>query len=78
MKALQEMRKNVKKYIDSADEKTVKMVHALLEVDADADWWDTLPDKVKADVEIAMKQADKGEVLSHEEVKKKYPQWFTK
>ncbi|MBX9784502.1 MAG: hypothetical protein K2X48_14530 [Chitinophagaceae bacterium] len=78
MDALQQMRKNVKKYIDTADEKTVKMVHALLEVDADADRWDTLPGKVKADVEIAMKQADRGETLTHGEVKKKYPQWFTK
>jgi len=29
------MRNEVKKYIDSADEKVVKMVHAMLEVDAD-------------------------------------------
>jgi predicted transcriptional regulator len=54
------------------------MVHAMLEVDAEADWWDTMPDEVKADIELAIKQADKGEVLTHEEVKKKYPQWFTK
>lgn len=72
------MRKDVKKYIDTADEKVVKMVHAMLGVDAEADWWDSMPDSVKANVEIALKQADKGEVLSHEEVKKKFPQWFTK
>lgn len=78
MSAVQQMRKDVKKYIDTADEKVVKMVHAMLEVDAEADWWDSMPDSVKANVEIALKQADKGEVLSHEEVKKKFPQWFTK
>lgn len=78
MSAVQQMRKDVKKYIDTADEKVVKMVHAMLEVDAQADWWDSMPDSVKANVEIALKQADKGEVLSHEEVKKKFPQWFTK
>jgi len=72
------MRKEVKKYIDTADEKVVKMVHAMLEVDADADWWDAMPEEVKADVEIAIRQADKGDVLPHDEVKKKYPQWFTK
>ena len=78
MNAVKQMRKDVKKYIDTADDKVVKMVHAMLEVDAGADWWDAMPDVVKADIEIALKQADKGEVLTHEEVKKKYPQWFTK
>lgn len=78
MSAVKQMRNEVKKYIDSADEKVVKMVHAMLEVDAEADWWDTMPDNVKADVETALKQADKGELISHAEVKKRYPQWFSK
>jgi hypothetical protein len=78
MSAVKQMRNEVKKYIDSADEKVVKMVHAMLEVDAEADWWDAMPDNVKADVETAIKQADKGELISHEEVKKRYPQWFSK
>jgi predicted transcriptional regulator len=78
MSAVKQMRKDVKKYIDTADDKVVKMVHAMLEVDAEADWWDTMPDEVKADVEQAIKQAEKGEILTHDEVKKKYPQWFTK
>jgi predicted transcriptional regulator len=78
MSAVKQMRNEVKKYIDSADEKVVKMVHAMLEVDAEADWWDAMPDNVKADVEAAIKQADKGELIPHEEVKKRYPQWFSK
>jgi predicted transcriptional regulator len=78
MDAVKKMRRDVKKYIDTADEKIVKMVHAMLEVDADADWWDTIPKELKNDIEIALRQADKGDVLSHEEVKKWHPQWFTK
>ncbi|MFN7689336.1 MAG: hypothetical protein ACK5OP_16540 [Sphingobacteriales bacterium] len=78
MDAVKKMRRDVKKYIDTADEKVVKMVHAMLEVDADADWWDTIPKELKNDIEIALRQADKGDVLSHEEVKKRHPQWFTK
>jgi uncharacterized protein HemY len=78
MDAVNKMRRDVKKYIDTADEKVVKMVHAMLEVDADADWWDTIPKELKNDIEIALRQADKGDVLSHEEVKKRHPQWFTK
>ena len=42
----------------------------MLEVDAEADWWDTMSDEVKADIETAIRQADKGEVHSHDEVRK--------
>jgi uncharacterized protein HemY len=76
MDSVKKLRSEVKKYIDTADEKVVKMVHAMLEVDADADWWDAMPDHVRKDVEISIKQAEKGETISHEEVKKKYSKWF--
>jgi site-specific recombinase XerC len=72
------MRQQVKKYIDTTDVKVVKMVHAMLEVDADNDWWDTMPDKVKADVEAALIQSDKGEVIAHEDIQKRYKKWIAK
>ena len=78
MDTSKKMREEVKKYIDTADDKVVKMVHAMLEVDADADWWETVPDSVKEQVELSLQQSESGEVLSHEEVKAKHPQWFSK
>ena len=78
MDELEYMRSEVKKFIETADEKTVKMIHAMLEVEADVDWWDTMPDDIKQNVEEAIKQGERGEVLTHQEVKSKYPQWFTK
>jgi predicted transcriptional regulator len=78
MDAVKQMRKDVKKYIDTADSKVVKMMHAMLEVDAEAGWWDEMPDDVKADVEEAIRQADNGEAIPHAEVKKKYAKWFTR
>ena len=39
MNALKQMRLEVKKYIDSADTKVVKMVHAMLEVEKESGWW---------------------------------------
>lgn len=78
MDPVKRMRSEVKKYIDTADEKVVKMVHAMLEVDAEADWWDAMPVEVRQQLEESMKQADNGEVLTHEQVKAKYPQWFTR
>jgi uncharacterized protein HemY len=78
MDPVKRMRNEVKKYIDTADEKVVKMVHAMLEVDGAADWWDAMPDEVRRDLELSMKQADQGEVLTYDEVKAKYGQWFLK
>lgn len=75
---LKELRKEVKKYIDHADEKVVKMVYAMLETDAEAGWWDEMPDEIKAELEESIAQADRGQTMTHEQVKKKYPQWFTK
>lgn len=72
------LRTQVKKYIDDADDKTVQMVYAMLEAEHQYDFWDELPDDVKTDIDKAIKQADAGELLSHEEVMKKYKKWLTK
>ena len=42
------------------------------------DFWDELPDKVKADSEESLQQADAGQLIAHEEVMKKYNKWLTK
>lgn len=72
------LRKNVKKYIETADERVVKMVHALLEADSQIDLWDELPSTVQQDVEDAIKQSAKGKGKPHDEVMKKYNKWLTK
>jgi predicted transcriptional regulator len=72
------LRSQVKKYIDTADVKVVKMVHAMLEVDADNDWWETMPDKVKADVEAALTESENGQVIPHAEIQKRYKKWIVK
>ena len=72
------LRRNVKKYIETADERVVKMVHALLEADSQIDLWDELPSTVHQDVEEAIKQSAKGKGKPHDEVMKKYNKWLTK
>ena len=72
------LRKQVKKYIDDADDKTVQMVYAMLEAEHQYDFWDELPDSVKTDIDEAIKQADAGDLVSHEEVMKKYKKLLTK
>jgi len=73
-----ELRKEVKMYIDHADERVVKMLYAMLEKDAETDWYDEMPDEIKAELEESIAQADRGQVMTHAQVKQKYPQWFTK
>lgn len=72
------LKKQVKKYIDTADEKVVKMVHAMLEVNAENDWWDDLSEDLKKEINEAIKELEKGKGIPHEKVKKMYPQWFQK
>ncbi len=72
------LRREVKKYIDEADIKVVKMLHAMLEVDADLDWWDTMPNNIKVDVETALKQSESGKVIPHADVQKLYKKWIVK
>jgi len=78
MDTLKQMRQDVKKYIETADEKVVKMMHAMLEADADNSWRDAMPDNIKADVDAALTEADNGEVIPHEEIQKRYKKWLVK
>ncbi len=65
MKEIAFMKKQAKKYLDTADEKVVKMVYAMLEVDAQKDWWDDVSDEAKASIERGLKDAEAGRATSH-------------
>lgn len=71
------MKNKAKEYLDNADEKTVKMVYAMLEVDAQNDWWDELPKSAKDSIERGLKDVENGKVTSHKEVMKKYKKWLS-
>lgn len=71
------MKKQAKKYLDAADERVVKMVHAMLETDAQNDWWDEVSDEAKASIEKGLKDADAGRVTPHYEAMKKYKKWLS-
>jgi predicted transcriptional regulator len=78
MSSIEVLLEEVKEYIEHADERVVKMVHAMLETDVENDWWERMPDKVKADVEAALKEADEGKLIPHSEIKKRYSKWLIK
>ena len=40
------------------------------------DWWDTISDEERAEIEQGLAEAERGEVIPHEEVMKKYKKWL--
>jgi hypothetical protein len=46
-----------------------------LKKEQEKDWWDTLSTEEKSEIEEGLAQADRGEVVSHEEVMAKYKKW---
>ncbi len=76
MTATEILRKSVKKQIDSADEKSLKMVRAMLDAEEEYDWWDDLSDAAKFSIEQGLKDAQEGKLTPHKEVMKKYIKWL--
>lgn len=40
------------------------------------DWWDEIDDEEKAEIKEGLAQADRDEVISHEEAMAKYQKWL--
>jgi len=75
---VKDLKKEVKKYIDLADERMIKAVFAMLEADQHDDWWDKISDGERAAVETGLKQMEEGKTTPHEIVMKKHSKWLTK
>lgn len=78
MMSIASLKKEVKKNIDKADERVLKMVNALLLADQEDDWYEELSDDAKASIERGLEDVKNGRVTSHEVVMKKYKKWLTK
>ena len=42
------------------------------------DWWDEISEDERAEINEGIRQADNGEVISNEEVKKSYNKWLSR
>lgn len=86
MSATEILHEDVKELIDHAGDKALRMVKAMLEADQEEqreedmedEDWDDLPEQLQIMINEAVKQFDEGRGIPHEEVMKKYPQWFKK
>jgi len=78
MSELQLLRKQVKKFVDTASEKELEMVYHLFDASKKNDWWDEINPEEKKAIDKGLSQIDKGEGIPHEEVMKKYAKWLKK
>ena len=76
--AKRDIRKEVKKYIDQADDRMVKIIHTLLVTDKEEDWWDEIGEGERASIDLGLQQLKEGKGIPHEEVVKQYSKWFVK
>jgi len=42
----------------------------------ESDWWDTISDEERAEIEEGIAQLDRGESIPHEQVMAKYKKWL--
>lgn len=76
MSSIQILRKEVKKHIDKADESTLKMMYAMLEVQQEEnDWWDELPKELQQKIDAGLKEIKEGKAILHDKVTKKHKKW---
>jgi len=74
-----ELRANLHNMIDKISDKNIlKALRTLLYENAasKADWWNTISQEEQEEIEQGLSEADRGEVISHEEVMKRYKKWM--
>lgn len=76
---VKELRADLHNMIDKiCDRDVLNAVKTLLmrKVETKADWWDTISEEERAEIEQGIAEADRGEVTPHEEVMEKYKKWL--
>lgn len=71
------LRKQVKHLVESADEKTLRIIYNLFEI-REEDWWNEISKEHQTSIEEAIKEADSGKVIPHSEMQKMYRKWLKK
>ena len=56
------------------DEKTLARIEIIKK--EEPDWWDTISDEERAEIEEGLAQLDRGESIPHEQVMAKYKKWL--
>ncbi len=75
---MKDLRKEIKTYIDEADDRMVKIIYAMLEADKTEDWWNDVSDEEKSSIDRGLSQLKDGKGIPHDEVVKQHAKWFRK
>jgi predicted transcriptional regulator len=74
-----QVRNNLKKYIDVADEDAIKRINSFIQIDKEQNVeFDDLTVEQERMLNEAIEEADKGLGIPHDEVMKKYAKWLKK
>lgn len=60
-KKLIALRKEIENMLDKADEKTIRMTHAMLEASIEEDWWNTLNDESRTEIDQSIEESNNEE-----------------
>ena len=69
---------NLIKWLTDVQEPSVIAQFIALKNEQQKDWWEEIGNDEKAEIEVGLAQADRGELVSHEEVMAKYQKWRSK
>lgn len=64
----------IQKLVKVEDESILEKLELVLRENQN-DWFDDLSESEKNEIQIGLDQAEKGEVLSHEDVMKRFSKW---
>lgn len=71
------LRKQIKLFVEKADERDLRIIYNLFEM-KNEDWWNEISQQHKSAIKEAITEANKGEVLQHTQMVKKYRKWLKK
>jgi hypothetical protein len=72
------LKQEIKKGMDKASVKTLRILHQILEIENEEDWWDNLPKEVQNSIDRGIKQADTKQGITHHEFLKRNSKWLKK
>ena len=78
MAATSILKKQVKRFVDRASEKELRMIYNIFEINNEEDWWGVISKEHQKAIKAAIEEADKGQVIPHSEMVKKYSKWLKK
>lgn len=72
------LKKQVKKFVDNASDRDLRLIYNLFEINKEEDWWKGISKEHQKAVKDAITEADKGQVIPHSAMVKKYSKWLKK